>query len=184
MADKDTENKTVEKEQTPGAGGPKIGLIMWVVMAIIIMVLSASGFIVGRLVADSAPPESETPENEVSQVDPKPSTTKGTWYYNELKSVVVNPDEPGATRFVRVSLILEVSNELAQDEAKDLIQAKSPLLINWLNLYFKGLTLDQMQTEKDMKRILSQIRDGFNEVLFSNTKPQIVNVLIGEFNIQ
>ncbi|MHC4552270.1 MAG: flagellar basal body-associated FliL family protein, partial [Planctomycetota bacterium] len=59
-----------------------------------------------------------------------------------------------------------------------------PLLINWLNLYFKGLSLDQMEDEKDMNHILAQITDAFNEILYPNAKPQIKRTLIREFNIQ
>jgi len=190
MADKETEKKAEEKEVSSKAEGPKVGLLTWVLMGLIILVLSASGYFVGRLAAgsismpDTTAPESTAPASQTPQGGSEPAETEGSWYYNDLKPVVVNPDEPGATRFVRVGLILEVSNELSEDKAKDLIQAKSPLLINWLNLYFKGLTLDQMQTDKDMKRILSQICDGFNDVLFPNAKPQIKKVLIGEFNIQ
>ncbi|MCX5633255.1 MAG: flagellar basal body-associated FliL family protein [Phycisphaerae bacterium] len=107
-----------------------------------------------------------------------------TWYYNELESVVVNPDEPGATRFVRVGLTLEISSELSQEKAKELIDTKKPLLVNWLNLYFKSLTLGEMQNDRDMKRILLQICDAFNENLFPGDKPKIKKILIREFNIQ
>ena len=116
--------------------------------------------------------------------DDSETGSKGTWYYNDLESVVVNPDEPGATRFVRVGLILEISSGLSEDKVKELIEAKKPPLINWLNLYFKSLTLDEMENDRDMKRILSQICDAFNEMLFPDAKPQIKKILIREFNIQ
>ena len=107
-----------------------------------------------------------------------------TWYYNDLESIVVNPDEPGATRFVRVGLILEISIEISPDKAKEIIDSQKPILINWVNLYFKSLTLDQMRNDRDMKRIQLQILDAFNEMLFPDSKPQIKRVLIREFNIQ
>jgi flagellar basal body-associated protein FliL len=97
---------------------------------------------------------------------------------------VVNPDEPGATRFVRVGLTLEMSPALTMEEAKELIEAKKPPMINWLNLYFKSLTLDEMKDDRDIQRILLQICDAFNEILFPDSKPMIKKVLIKEFNIQ
>ena len=135
-------------------------------------------------------PEQEAPSQEAdgkqagSDKQNGSKATPGTWYYNELDPVVVNPDEPGATRFVRVGLILEISNELDQVEAKAMLESKEPLMINWLNLYFKSLSLNQMENERDMNRILSQIKDGFNDILFPEAKPQVKNVLIREFNIQ
>jgi hypothetical protein len=41
-----------------------------------------------------------------------------------------------------------------------------------------------MQNDRDMKRILAQICDAFNEVLFPEQKPKIKKILIREFNIQ
>lgn len=107
-----------------------------------------------------------------------------TWYFSGLESVVVNPDEPGATRYVRVGLNLEFGGDFLPEQAEELINAKKPLLINWLNLYFKSLTLNQMQNDRDMKRILVHICDAFNEILFPNEKPKIRKILIREFNIQ
>ncbi|HAL45269.1 MAG: hypothetical protein A2Y12_11130 [Planctomycetes bacterium GWF2_42_9] len=115
---------------------------------------------------------------------PTISSPNDTWYYGELESVVVNPDEPGATRYVRVGLNLEFGGDFSTEEAGELITSKKPLLINWLNLYFKSLSLSQMQNDRDMKRILTQICDAFNEVLFPEQKPKIKKILIREFNIQ
>ena len=188
---KDQENQTARKGDSAKPAEVKIGLLAWTIMIAIIAVLSTSGFVLGRLFAGAesttvAPQASEEkPAEDVpGQMPQSPQASTETWYYNDLEPVVVNPDEPGATRFVRVGLILEIGNELPQDKAKSMIQGKNPLLINWLNLYFKGLSLDQMENERDMKRILSQICDGFNEILFPDAKPQIKNVLIREFNIQ
>jgi flagellar basal body-associated protein FliL len=113
-----------------------------------------------------------------------PADPNANWYYNDLEPVVVNPDEPGATRFVRVGLTLEVSSSLSMEEATALIELKKPPMINWLNLYFKSLTLDEMKDDRDIQRILSQTCDAFNEILFPDAKPLIKKVLIKEFNIQ
>ncbi len=193
MADKDKEKDTkpAEKEEASQKPETKSGVLTWIIMVSVIVVLSGSGFVVGRLVAGSEPTAEqaagqEEDDSKQADADTKKTSkpTPGTWYYNELEPVVVNPDEPGATRFVRVGLILEINNELDQVEAKTMLENKKPLLINWLNLYFKSLSLDQMENERDMNRILSQIKDGFNEILFPAAKPQIKNVLIREFNIQ
>ena len=191
MADKDKEDKKADEESSSKPDEAKIGIMTWVIMITVIALLSSSGFVLGRLVAGSStPPDPALSQDETAPEAAPPQTPEtlkasaGTWYYPDLESVVVNPDEPGATRFVRVGLILEVSNELSQDEATKIIQDKKPRLINWLNLYFKGMSLDQMENEKDMNRILSQICDGFNEILFPEAKPQIKKVLIREFNIQ
>jgi flagellar basal body-associated protein FliL len=221
MADKDKEDKGAKEvkeaktaDDKDGSSKPaevkvKTGIFTWVIMITVIVVLSSSGFVLGRLLARSsssdtakAPqeniskesaskkeaPKKEAPKKEASKESASKTSestpANGTWYYNDLESVVVNPNEPGATRFIRVGLILEMSEELSQEKTKELIQAKKPLLINWLNLYFKGLALNEMENEKDLNRILAQARDAFNEILFPEAKPQIKKILIREFNIQ
>ncbi len=193
MADTDDEKKKedtkAEEDEQSQQAGTTISILTWIIMAVVVVLFVGSGFVLGRLFAGSPSPEASESSQEntpTEEIVPDNSETgsKGTWYYNDLESVVVNPDEPGATRFVRVGLILEISSGLSEDKAKELIEAKKPPLINWLNLYFKSLTLDKMENERDMKRILSQICDSFNEILFPDAKPQIKRILIREFNIQ
>lgn len=191
MSNEDKEKKEAKPTPSEKPAGAKVSVLTWAIMGVIILVLSSSGFFLGRLFASSStrPEVAEAPVEEQDPAKgspPVPSKqgSEGSWYYKDMESVVVNPDEPGATRFVRVGLILEINNEFGEETAKPMFEAKNPLLINWLNLYFKSLSLSQMENEKDMKRILSQICDGFNEILFPEAKPQVKNVLIREFNIQ
>jgi len=187
--DAKTEDAKTEKDEQTGQAGTKIGLLSWIIMAVVVVLLAGSGFALGRLFAGSSSPQTNESSQENSQEeetvpDDSKTDSKGTWYYNDLESVVVNPDEPGATRFVRVGLIFEISSALDEKTAKNLIDAKKPPLINWLNLYFKSLTLEEMGNDRDIKRILTQICDSFNEILFPDAKPQIKRILIKEFNIQ
>lgn len=187
--DKKKEDTKAEKDEQSQQAGTKISILTWIIMTVVVVLLAGSGFVLGRLFAGSSSPETTESFQENSQTkemipDDSETDSKDTWYYNELESVVVNPDEPGATRFVRVGLILEISSGLSKEKAKELIEAKKPPLINWLNLYFKSLTLDEMENDRDMKRILSQICYSFNEMLFPDAKPQIKRILIREFNIQ
>jgi flagellar basal body-associated protein FliL len=196
MADKEEKKdegakgaKDEPKEQATQSGA-KISILTWIIMAVVIVVMAGSGFVLGRLLAGSSAtttttdPSQEKPQTEDIVPDSSDTGSKDTWYYNELESVVVNPDVPGATRYVRVGLILEMSSGLSENEATKLMGAKKPLLMNWLNLYFKSLTLAEMGNDTDLRRILSQVCDAFNEMLFGDAKPQIKRILIREFNIQ
>ena len=184
-----TEDAKPEKDEQTGKAGTKIGLLMWIIMAVVVVLCAGSGFVLGRLFAGPSSPQTSESSQESSKAeeispDAPKIDSKDTWYYHDLESIVVNPDEPGATRFVRVGLILEISSALDKEDAIKLIDAKKPLLINWLNLYFKSLTLGEMENDRDIKRILMQICDSFNEILFPDAKPQIKKILIREFNIQ
>lgn len=183
------EDTKTEKDEQSQQAGTKISILTWTIIAVVVVLFAGSGFVLGRLFAGSSSPEITESSQENTQTeeiipDDTKTNSKDTWYYNDLESVVVNPDEPGATRFVRVGLILEISSALNQEKAKELIDAKKPPLINWLNLYFKSLTLREMENDRDIRRILSQICDAFNEILFPDAKPQIKRILIREFNVQ
>ncbi len=193
MADKENkknnEDEKAEEKDQGRQSGTKTGILAWIIMVVVVVLLGGSGFVLGRLFAGSSSPEITEPPQENAQkekmtTDGSKTDSENTWYFNDLESVIVNPDEPGATRFVRVGLILEMSSGLNEDEAKTLIEIQKPLLLNWLNLYFKSLTLEEMEDDNDLKRILSQICDAFNEILFPDAKPQIKKILIREINIQ
>ena len=174
-----------EPKEQAAQSGAKLSILTWIIMAVVIVVMAGSGFVLGRLVAGSSSPKTtDSPQEDPQTEAISLSGSDDTWYYNELESVVVNPDVPDATRFVRVGLILEMSSGLSKEEVTKLIDAEKPLLMNWLNLYFKSLTLEEMGNDSDLRRILSHVCDAFNEMLFGDAKPQIKRILIREFNIQ
>ena len=190
--EKDEKRQKAPEEKT-GEKKSKTSILMWAILAAVVVACASSGLLLGRLFAGTAKPEADRPSQTDQATPPEPKNleaddstadSENTWFYNELEPVVVNPDVPGATRYVRVGLILEISSSIKEEAGKALLVQKKPVLVNWLNLYFKSLTLDQMENDKDLKRIQSQILDAFNEILFPDAKPQIKRVLISEFNVQ
>ncbi|MFC1677163.1 flagellar basal body-associated protein FliL [Planctomycetota bacterium] len=181
------ENKGQPQQKAQDA---KIGIVTWAMIAVVVIVFAGSGLVLGRVLAAMSTSEQQpqaSGQQEKTQENDKADSiadTEGTWYYNGLESVVVNPDEPGAMRYVRVGLTLEVSSELDQLKAEAFFETKKPALVNWLNIYLKSLTLGEMENDSDMKHILLDIHDAFNEILFPDEKPKLKRVLIREFNIQ
>lgn len=166
-------------------------LLPWIIMALIIIVCGGSGFALGRLFAGSE--SVQTPDsgeqNQLTQADKlrggdSKEISHENWYYDELEPVVANLDEPGVTRYVRVSLTLEVDSEIDPKKGITFLESKKPLLKNCLAIYLASLTLEDIRGDRNLRRIQSQIRDVFNEKLFLDSKPQIRNVLIKEFAIQ
>jgi len=187
-AQEDVKKESDNKSQKTG----KIGcLLPWIIMAVIIIVCAGSGFALGRLFAGSE--SVQTPDsgeqNQLTQADKlrggdSKEISHENWYYDELEPVVANLDEPGVTRYVRVSLTLEVDSEIDPKKGTAFIESKKPLLKNCLAIYLASLTLEDIRGDRNLRRIQSQIRDVFNEKLFPDSKPQIKNVLIKEFAIQ
>lgn len=186
-AEEKAEKKSDDKTEEKSSG---IGLLTWIIMAVVVAVCAGGGFGIGRLFGRGQVSESvESSDQDASaqtqdaDADSSDPASEGVWYY-DLQPVVANPDVPGATRYVRASLTLQMNSRLSQEEGTALIEEKKPILINWLNIYLKSLTLEDIRGDRNMKRIQLQILDAFNEHLFPDAKPQIGKILFKEFAVQ
>ena len=190
--------KRAEKESSKIADMLSGGMLQWIIMAVVILLFAAIGFVVGKLVAVPGPEVANAMQTDPNQTQQQPNTAENTqkgdddseinlgaktWFY-PLESVTANPDEPGAMRFIRATLTLELSSELSSEEDSFIIEEKKPVLVDWLTIYLSSLTIEDASGGKNKKRIQAQILDAFNETLFPDSKPKIKKILLTEFAIQ
>ena len=191
MADdkENQDNAEVENENESKQAAAGIGIVTWAVLAVIVALCAGSGFLLGRLFAGSAEPQTQSSQADESTSSENPkmadsaTNSEISWYY-DLEPVVANLDEPSVTRYVRVIITLEISAALEQAKCEKLLEEKKPILTNWLTIYLASLTLEDTRGDRNLKRIQSQILDAFNEELFPDARPQIKRVLFKEFAIQ
>lgn len=162
----------------------------WIIMTVVVALCVGAGFGLGRVFASRRETETAEPSQQAKPAHTQLLKASGaatdsekTWYY-DLEPVVANLNEPGITRYVRVTLTLEISGEVDQKKAIAFFEQKNPLLKNWLTIYLASQTLEDIRGERNLRRIQSQISDVFNEKLFPDTKPQIRGVLFKELAIQ
>lgn len=193
--DKNTDDTANENEaqksdkETSGSG-----ILQWIIMAVVVFVCAGAGFGLGRLFAGYGQPQSPLPsqQTEPAPIPPARKTaedaptenSKGIWYYNDLEPVAANLNVPNATRYVRVTLTLELSSDLAEEQGRKLLDAKKPALKNRLTLYLASLSIEDCTGTKNLMRIRSEILDAFNQELFPDSKPQIRKIYLKEFVIQ
>ena len=208
------ENKQETTDTKEPAGGKKSssGMLIWLIMAVIIVVCAGSGLVLGKLFAKPQAKAIEAANDQNSAQDAaqekpkkkpaakkaagghggghgggesKGSTALNGSFYN-LDPVVANINEPGATRYVRITLTLELDEEADAEAIAATIEEKKPIITNWLTIYLASLSLDDIQGDKNLKRIQGQILDSFNEKLLSghDSKPVIKSILFKEFAIQ
>lgn len=210
MADEKTDSKPQEPapdkqaSDKPADKGKGRSIVPWIIITVIVLAAAGAGVGLGRLFAGNGKPKSA--EEMVSSKEPaaeveakaepaakhgaakkepdKPGAAKEDAYYYNLEPVVANLDEPGATRYVRAALTLELSPELTAEKATAFMDQKKPLLTNLLTIYLAGLNIEATRGDKNLKRIQSDICDIFNERLFPNGKPLIKRILIKEFAVQ
>jgi flagellar FliL protein len=210
----ETKQETKDTKEPAKGKKPSSGMLVWLIMAVIVIVCAGSGLVLGKLFAK---PQAKTVEandqnstgNSAGSSTPekpkkKPAAKKASKhgggegeskgptalngnYYN-LDPVVANINEPGATRYVRLTLTLELDSEADLEAIVQTIEEKKPVITNWLTIYLASLSLDDIQGDKNLKRIQGQILDSFNEKLLSSSdsdsKPVIKSILFKEFAIQ
>ena len=212
MADEKTEQTpqqtTPEQPAAPdaaqkGAGKGKASILPYIIVAVVVLACAGAGVGLGLLFAKGgkagpAPAEpavvaegegAEEPEKaEHSAKDKHSETAKAgkpgeVWYY-DLDPVVANLNEPGATRYVRAVLTLEMSPSVSPEKGAAILLAKKPLLTNLMTIYLAGLSVDATRGDKNLKRMQAELTDTFNEKLFSDSAPLIKGILIKEFAVQ
>lgn len=178
-------------QNTPAPEKKSGGILQWIILAAAILVFAAVGFVLGRLMGKGPAPaeaqttaqqESEQQDNSMNLLLDKAAGTKG-WYY-DLEAVATNLSEPGSTRYVRAALTLEMLPKVDKAKATTFLDERKPIMINLLNIYFAGLTVEDLNSNKDMRRIQAELLDIFNENLFPGGKPLIKSILFREFGVQ
>jgi flagellar basal body-associated protein FliL len=180
--------------------GKSKSILPLIIVAVVILVCAGTGIGLGLILAGgkSAQPPAQQETAVEPQAEEKPKAhhagtekkadaktpAAGEIWFFDLDPVVANLNEPGATRYVKATLTLEVSPELNPDKGAALITQKKPLLTNMLTIYLAGLNVESTRGDKNLKRIQSELCDAFNERLFPDGKPMIKGILIKEFAVQ
>jgi flagellar basal body-associated protein FliL len=185
MAEQESIERSAEVEiDLPEPKGSFAQILPWLVPAVVVLVFAVGGFWVGRLFGTRG--QAQTAAGAEADGPQEPALKPGTgesWYY-ELDPVVVNLNEPGVTRYVRIGLTLEVSGTLDEKEGRAFLDQKRPLMKHWLTLFLANQTIEDARGEKNLMRMQTQISDTLNTGLFPGSKPRIKSILFKEFAIQ
>ena len=192
---KEPEAKEDEKPKAESEKASSFGLFTWLILGAIVMAGFAGGFALAQLLAgDGSDPTQQTeadgteagttPEEAVINdllVD-KPQDEK-LWPF-DLEPVIANLDEPGVTRYARVTITLQLSPQMNLEKGSPFLDEKKPILRDWLTTYIAGLSLERVRGTRNLARIKKEVRDSFNELLFPQSKPFINDILFKEFAVQ
>jgi flagellar basal body-associated protein FliL len=191
MAEPEDNRKNQDPElEAPKAQGPLARILPWLVPALVVVLFAAAGFLVGRSFGtrgqaqNTSGAELNHPAEAALPKEPDLKAETGESWYYDLDPVVVNLNDPGVTRYVRVSLTLEISSAMDEKEGKPFLDQKKPLMKHWLTLFLSNQTIEDARGEKNLMRMQSQISDTLNNGLFPGSKPRIKNILFKEFAIQ
>lgn len=186
---KDDVKKDAEKTSDASSGG--LGMFTWILLGAVVLAGATGGFALSQLMGGQDDPAGSTAKP--AEVDSRKAFEEllsqqkagaAPWTYDAMEPVLANLDEPGVTRYVRVTISLEVSPEMDQEKGEAFLNQRSMVLRDWLTTYFAGLSLEDVRGSRNLNRIKRDVQDQFNELLFPGTKPFIRQVLFREFAVQ
>ncbi len=185
MADKKNNNNENKDEKQKSLTGRLLSIQNIIILIVILLGIGA-GYGIGNIFADIKTSEQQNSTIETGRDNSRGESEKASgdpWYY-ELPPVIANLNVPEVSRYVRAVITLEISSVLDEETGRKMLDAKQPILINWLTIYLSSLALDDVTGDKNLRRIQAQISDALNEELFPDSKPKIKKILLKEFAVQ
>lgn len=174
MADEATKP---EGEGTDGQDGAKKGSVLpWIAVTLL---AGGAGVAIPFLVPVSAENEPEQPPEPPPYEIPEPEEMA----FVPFESVVVNLDEGAMTRYLRITVALQVAKE-KELEITTKVEDQKALLKDWIINQISDKGLDDIRGRAGQNRLRREIRDKFNSVLFPDGYDQIYDVLFDEYNVQ
>ncbi len=195
MMAKDKEDKKDASGKTDAAktGGKAMGLFTWIILGSVVAAGATGGFALSQLMggqdAPPPPPSAEAVEakkaaDAFNQLAAQTAPGTTPWTYDAMEPVLANLDEPGVTRYVRVTISLELSPEMDPVKGKEFLDQRVMVLRDLLTTYFSGLSIEDVRGSRNLNRIKRDVQDQFNTLLFPDAKPFIRQILFREFAVQ
>jgi flagellar basal body-associated protein FliL len=179
------EAKAPGEKEAPAKGK---GLFLWLILAIVVLAGGVGGLALSMRMGGKASAEPNIAEAVPAEpaFDPlKAKTdTQKPWLFTKMDPIVANLDEPGVTRYVRVSVILELSSKLDSINGEVFLEEKKIILQDWMTTYLAGLSLEDVRGSRNLNRIKQDVLDQFNKLLFGPDKAYVEKVLFKEFAVQ
>lgn len=167
-----------DTQAMPAAGGSLTkNLLMF---GIVGLVCGIAGFalpvLAPQLFGLNGPVKQDKPKVDL----PEPS---GKAAFITFGQTVVNLDDGRLTRYLRISITLQV--DAAQEAGiNELVEGKKAILKSWLLSYLSDQNMDEIRGASGQNRIRREIQDHFNTVLFVDGIDRVQDVLFEEFNVQ
>jgi len=104
--------------------------------------------------------------------------------YVSFGTAVVNLAEGRLTRYLKVSIVLEVGKKDAK-KVKEIVKGNTKAVLkHWLISYLSDLKLDDVKGSQSLSRIRTRVKEGFNRLLREHRSVSVEKVLFKEFSVQ
>ncbi len=145
-----------------------------------VVVVSGLGVAAGHLMVRSSPGAGANAESN----EKKQGQDEGKTVYVDFGSVVVNLSEGRLTRYLKVSISMQVKSKWKSPLKKMMDSGKQSLFKNWLITYLSDLKLEDVKGSESIEKLRDGICEGFNRILKKHGEIRIEKVLFKEFKVQ
>ncbi|MCA9066533.1 MAG: flagellar basal body-associated FliL family protein, partial [Planctomycetaceae bacterium] len=133
---------------------------------------------------DTKAVEEEPPKPEVAfEMPPEEETVFLPFLGDKETDIVVNLNDGRLTRFLTVSITLQIPKS-QEEEIKKRLTDKKIVLRNWLLSHISDKALDEIRGGSGQNRMRREIRDEFNSVLCPDGIDYIYDILFERFAVQ
>ena len=169
------------------ASDKKGGLVGWIITFAVAIVCAGGGYGLSGLFAKVAPekvdPAQEAKKSEVEAILTDNPDTAKPWIF-ELDPITANLNEPGSTRMIQVTVVLELAADMDEENGKEFLKERVIRLRDWMGTYLAGMKLIQVKGSSSQSRMKVDIQEGFNGILFPDSKPLVQKIMLKDFIIQ
>ena len=158
----------------------RAGLSIIVVVLVVAVLLAAAvgGLMLGRMMA-SQKPEATEEEAAAEKVQ-----EAAEYVFLPFDMTVVNLAEARLTRYLSVTLSLQVKRESSAAVRQVFESDRKAIFKNWLISYLSDKKLEEVKGSASLSELRREILDGFNIILAEHGDERIDAVLFEEFNVQ
>ena len=156
-------------------------VLVVVFFAALLMAAGAAFLVASRLAGADAPAEAQ-PAEEGALAD-YVFVSFGAAGDKESSSIVVNLAEARLTRYLCVTITLQVHRDKADGIRKLVQNGKSSIFKDWLIAHLSDKTLEEVKGAQSIARLRREILDGFNGILAELGGPEVESVLFEDFYV-
>ena len=152
----------------------KVIILIAVAAVLLFGIMGAGFFVIWNKVSNMAP-TGEAVAEQTAEVETEAKPTIGPIY--SLESFIVNLNEPGGKRYLRVTMDLELSADVVADE----ITKRLPQVRNSMLMILPSKKFEEISTVEGKNALRDEIVVTLNEFLQTGT---VTNLYFTEFVVQ
>ena len=149
----------------------------------VIVVFAAAGYFASRLGGPAEAGGAQETESPTTQPDKASDKDDPDQTHYDLDPIVINLNEPQATRYLRVIFSLAINDDDYYAAEAEIVK-KSHKINNYLLIYLSNLSLEEVRGAKNINRVRREVQDSLNDRLWPGGKPLIASVSLKEWIVQ